>query len=210
MENAVLVAFAMRRADARTWVLENVNRLQVLIKLWTGLRTRSPGLAADVMLRQTLELLGSQDVAERAWLSAHSERLRALAVTFTDYHEIEDEIDAALSRGSLPSPRTPYEELAARLSEQTVAVLRKLWSRTVKYQNEEAFPGKKDAAVRGLADYYLDWYDGNLDTLAEDLETVGELGGDGLTVRQVRLLNQDRAEEVSDRSGTFRIRRTDR
>jgi hypothetical protein len=210
MENAVLVAFGMRRADAKPWMLENIHRLRVLLKLWAELRARAPGLTASVLFDQTLQLFALKDAAEHGWIAAQSEGLHALASAFVDYQDLENQIALAVERGSLPPAATPYEVLAARLGEQTVAVLRKLWSRTVKYQNEEAFPGRKDAAVRGLVDYYQEWHGGDLSVLEEDLETVHDLGADGLTVRQVRLLNQDRAEEVLDRSGSFRFRRTDR
>ena len=56
MEDAVLVAFVMRRADAKPWMLENIHRLRVLLKMWVERWARALGPTTSVLFDQTLQL----------------------------------------------------------------------------------------------------------------------------------------------------------
>lgn len=82
--------------------------------------------------------------------------------------------------------------LTMALNEQTVKVLRAIWSRTLRPQEEVAYPANsKSAAVEAIAGYFLDWHQGDRETFEEILETSKEFGADSTSIRQIRRQNQD-------------------
>lgn len=86
-------------------------------------------------------------------------------------------------------PRMTEGSLEAALSDVKVKVLRGLWSRTVRIQDEEAFPATKRDAVKGLVGYFLQWHGGDKELFDELLNDAKELGADSTTIREIRRNN---------------------
>ena len=214
-ETLLLAAFLQRRPNLRDWVRANSNKLRLLVRMWSEAVEKHPSIEVDTLWQLVYRAFPST-TDHGAWLLKFQPDLQSLASELVALLRLESEIarGASAESSTVAVGQSEREARAAtilaKLSSMKVTDLRKLWSRTVKYQEERAFPARKEEAVRDLSYYYTQWYDDDVSVLEENLADIADFGADtSHSVRELRLLNEDRAEVRVGKDGQTRLRKLD-
>lgn len=184
---------ALEQAKKRVAALEDVlNKSIALIEPLAYINASHVVSAGDQRLGNTVTLLISLHDALLAELSLQPNRTVQPDIRSIDISPTKP------SQPAMPAPPKAVKSTAGNraqietlLSNEKVKTLRAVWSRTVAYQAERSFPSKKSDAVIDLASYYLEWQQGDLELVKEDIEWAKEWGPDKTSLKEIRRHNDE-------------------
>ncbi len=184
---------ALEQAKRRVAALaELLNKSMALIEPLAYINAPHEVSAGDQRLGNTVTLLISLHDALLAELSLQPNKVIQPDIRTTDISSSKPRQTALPATPNVvKSTAGNRAQIEALLNNETVKTLRAVWSRTVAYQAEQSFPSKKSDAVIDLASYYLEWQQGDLELVKEDIDWAKEWGPDKTSLREIRRHNDE-------------------